>query len=133
TRARLPDDAENFTPPQLEGDVIDRQRPIGPLGQGNRQSLDGKDRSGVATLPGHHPARPTRPGGWRSPSASRLRPNTSDEIARHGNSTRCGNANAMVRPSFTMPPQSGVGGGNPRPRNPNTPMVMAEYPSRRQK
>jgi len=39
---------------------------------------------------------------------------------------------AIWRVSFTIPPQSGSGGGRPRPKNPRTPMVMMTYPRRRQ-
>jgi len=34
--------------------------------------------------------------------------------------------------SFTMPPQSGSGGGKPRPRKPSTPMAIVVYPMRKQ-
>src|SRR5215813_8784516 len=58
------------------------------------------------------------------PSARRFNPSTSEEIARHGNSAIHGNTCAMVRVSLIILPQSGVGGGRPRPRKPSTPIVM---------
>ncbi len=48
-----------------------------------------------------------------------------DEIAMQGKTTRDGKAIAMARPSLTIVPQSGVGGGRPRPRKPSVPRVIA--------
>ena len=47
-----------------------------------------------------------------------------DDMAMQGNTVMCGNAMAICRVSLIMPPQSGSGGGSPRPRKPSTPMVM---------
>src|SRR5580698_8710364 len=129
-QAQLPDDAQNLAPPQFQRHLFDRKRAIRTLGQSDSEPFHRENRPLLVHLHRYafgesHPF-PNRAAGWRNPSANRLKPSTNEEIARQGNSTRCGKANARVLPSFTIPPQSGVGGGNPRPKNPSTPMVIAE-------
>src|SRR6185437_5755707 len=60
----------------------------------------------------------------RSPSASRLKPRTSETIAMQGRSAICGQTVIIAVACCTMPPQSGLGGGRPRPRKPRMPMVI---------
>ena len=57
----------------------------------------------------------------RSPSARRLQATTTEVIATAGTIIMCGKRAIMPDPSTTMPPQSGVGGGRPRPRKPRVP------------
>ena len=45
-------------------------------------------------------------------------------MARQGKRAMCGQTRIIALVSFTMPPQSGSGGGSPRPRKPRMPMVM---------
>src|SRR5690606_29913428 len=60
----------------------------------------------------------------RSASASRLKPSTSEDRARQGKRMPCGACCATCRASEIILPQSGSGGGSPRPRKPSTPMVI---------
>src|SRR3546814_10185282 len=84
-----------------------------------------RDRPAVAFFRSGHAVLPqARNDTSRRPSASRLKPSTSEEIAMQGKIAMCGNIMAYARVSETMPPQSGSGGGRPRPRKPRVPMVM---------
>src|SRR4029453_2860814 len=65
----------------------------------------------------------------RKPSPKRLKANTAKEIARPGKIARYGRVSICSRARLRSAPQSGVGGGAPRPKKDREAMISSSTPS----
>ena len=92
-----------------------------PVGLARRQRQVEAADDGVRAVADAEPPDPQGGRHRRSPSARRLQATTTEVTATAGSSVMCGQVERKLMPSTTIPPQSGVGGGRPRPRKPSVP------------
>src|SRR5215213_1236376 len=111
TGARLTNQPQHFTRPNLQVDAVDRTdgTRAGPERKAQVFDLEQWRCTHRCACRGSSTS--------RSPSPRRLNPRTASTIARPATNATCGEVRSTSCPSESIVPQSGVGGCTPSPRN----------------
>src|SRR5262249_27024789 len=111
----LQDQPAEFLRIDREDTVVERDPSIGPnILDANGADLEPHRRSSLGL---HHTPRSLGSRARRRASPVKFAPSTASTIARPGNADSHQAFPTYARPSLTMPPQLGVGGCTPSPRN----------------